>query len=188
MPPFRGVHQRRRPFDGVDFGDEGGVHEARLLEQPFAIGRGIFDAQPIHDRIVLAREQRVQHRNPTHQLPFTPESSRFARSLVESTGRWPCASRWIFPSGRNWPLAGSVRTSALPREVGAVELRAVPPMGLGVAIGCGLALIRRAAPVVRQRAQDRHVGRRPVIAGRQRQLMRRRSWCRRRHGSASRAP
>ena len=54
--------QRRRPLDRVDLGDEGGVDEPRLLEQPFAVGRGIFDAQPIDDGIVLAREQRVHHR------------------------------------------------------------------------------------------------------------------------------
>jgi hypothetical protein len=58
--PFRRVHQRRGPFDGMDFGNEGGVHQPRLLEQPFAVGAGVVDAQPIHDRIVLAREQRVQ--------------------------------------------------------------------------------------------------------------------------------
>ena len=48
-----------------------------------------------------------------------------------------------------------------------------PPMGLNVAISCGLALVCRAAPVVRQRAQDRHFGPRPVVARRQRQLVRR---------------
>ena len=62
--PFRRVHQRRGPLDSVDLGDEGGVHEPRLLEQPFAVGRGIVDPQPIHDRIVLAREQRMQDRQP----------------------------------------------------------------------------------------------------------------------------
>ncbi len=46
-------------------------------------------------------------------------------------------------------------------------------MGLGIAIGRGLTLVRRAAHVVRQGMQDGEGGRGPVIAGRQRQAVRR---------------
>ena len=171
--PFRRVHQRRRPFDGVDLGNEGGVHQPRLLEQPFAIGRGVVDAQPVHDRIVLAREQRVQDRQPDPPIAVHAGELEI-REVARRIDRQVALRIEVDLSIRTQLTARRIGAhQALPREVGSVDLRAVPPMGLGVAIGCGLALVRRAAPVVRQRAQDRHVGPRPVVARRQRQLVRR---------------
>src|SRR5262245_66309391 len=59
----------------------------------------------------------------------------------------------------------------LDLQVGPVDLRGVPPMRLGVAIGRGLTLVGGGVPVIRQCEQDGHVGRGPVIAGLKRQVM-----------------
>ena len=171
---FRRIQQGRRPFDRVDLGDESGVDEPRLLEQPLAIGGRMVDAQPIDDGIVLAREQRVHHRQADPPVAVHSGKLLVGDVACRIDGKMPAFIEMQLAVRAHLPGGGIRAHRALDLQIRAVDLRGIPPMRLGIAIGRGLTLVGGGMPVIRQRVQDGHVGRGPVVAGRQRQAMRRR--------------
>ena len=59
----------------MDLGHDRGVHQPRHVEQPVIVPIGMARFQPVTDRVVLVREQRVQHRQA--HPPVADETGRF---------------------------------------------------------------------------------------------------------------
>lgn len=165
------VHQRRRPLHGVDLGHERGIHQPCLLEQPLPRGPRIVDAQPLDDGVVLAGEQRVQHRQPAPPVAVHPRQL-LPRALLLELGVEGKQAALIQPQPPVLqPIAVRIPTQALHAlPGGAVDLGAVPPMGLDVAEGWRFALVRSALARIAPGSEHAHTLRGPVIALRQRHL------------------
>src|SRR6185437_16893307 len=61
---------RRRPFDSMDLGNDRRIDKSCMLKQVVISPLGVFLLQPVADRIVLQREQRVEELEahpPSHQ-------------------------------------------------------------------------------------------------------------------------
>ncbi len=58
----RHLQERAGPLGGVDLHDQRRIDQPRLLEQPLAVLVRVLEPQPVDDRVVLAREEGVHHR------------------------------------------------------------------------------------------------------------------------------
>ena len=176
-PPPVGVHadlqrrvgqDRRRPIDRVDLGHQRIVDHARDAENlrilllrrflrivpPFRVGLD----QAVADGVVLQREQVVQHAQS--EPPVLRQSGDFDAGGID----------------RNHPgFRIDIELAVLPgaifgagRRIVAVDLRSVPPMGLGIGIGGRPGVVVGPAGRIGSRAAHRHLAVRPVVAGRDR--------------------
>ena len=126
---------RRRPLDRVDLRHQRRRDQARLREELVVGPRRVLGGEPVCDRVVLAREERVQERQPE---PEVPGDAGEVDLRVEVA--WQLAVR-VEPE----PAARVLAERARDRRLAAVDLRAVPPVRVGRHPG------RRAAALVRER-------------------------------------
>ena len=148
----RVADHRRRPLDRVDLGDQGGVDQARPLEEVVVRPRRVLGSQPVADRVVLADEDHLHQRDPE------PEARHLRRVEL------------LLLRDRQEPVLADPQLAVLARaqeplqlERAAVELRRVPPVRLGVDVrGRELVAVRRPRRV-RRRARDLHRPLRPWV-------------------------
>jgi hypothetical protein len=155
-PERRVVDDARRPLDRVDLGHQRRVDQPRRVEQPLVVPARVLLLENVADRVVLLGEQRVQAGEP--EPPVLVEAGQVDAGLGRIL-RQPA----VRPDLQLAVLEGADRVLGL--LVGAVDLRAVPPVGLGVAEVDPVAV--PGGPVPRRRDADRamHVHRmlRPVV-------------------------
>ena len=144
---------RGRPLDGVDLGHQRRVDQARLVEELVVRPRRVLAAQPVADRVVLEREQRVQDREAEPPVAGHPGQVdpllQVARQLAV---------------GVEAQLAVLVRAQrAGERGVAAVDLRAVPPVRIGGHVRRRRAVLHVARVAARARDPHRPLGPRVVV-------------------------
>ena len=84
----------RRPLDGVDLRHDGGVHQPGDVEQPVVVPVGMRGLQVVADRVVLADEQRVQHRQADPPVADEPG----LLDAIGGEGSVPSSRRRSLPS------------------------------------------------------------------------------------------
>ena len=126
---------RRRPLDRVDLRHQRRRDQARLREELVVGPVRVLGGEPVCDRVVLAREERVQERQPE---PEVPGDAREVDLRVE-------VARQLAVRVEAEPAARVLAERARDRRLAAVDLRAVPPVRVGRHPG------RRAAALVRER-------------------------------------
>ena len=149
---------RTRPLERVDLGHQRGVDQPGFAEELLVVPVGVLVREQVADRVVLQREQRVEHRQTdppvvVKPLKFTPVSG--------STGSSPVGSIRSLPP---------ILVAHLRRRVGvgAVELRRIPPVA--VQIGVGGRAGRPGGRRIRNRARDVDARLTEAVAGRSRDL------------------
>jgi len=139
------IHECRCPLDRMDFRQKCRVDEPGFLEKPFAGLLGMINCQPVNDRIVLAREQRVKGREA--DPPVSIDARKFeARLLLLALRVKREMPVFIQPKFSVLQKITGVRVCSQPIAnvfAGPIDLRGVPPVRFNVAIG------RRAAFVAR---------------------------------------
>ena len=154
--------------------DQGRVDQPRLLEQPFAVLVGIFGAQPVDDRVVLPVEQRVHDREADPPVAVDAGKLQLRVRIIGGFG----IERQVLGLGH---VQLAVRQQSrrpgahavLGLEIGAVDLRAVPPLGDVVAEGRRASRVGRSGDRVLAGVQDGHFRLRPIVARRDRKAVRR---------------
>jgi hypothetical protein len=130
------IDDGRGPLRRVDLGEERDVDEPGVIEQLIVRPGGILAAQVVTDGIVLAGEEGVQHRQPD------PEPRNIGRVAIGVGMR----------AGRHFREAVSIDAqfavdagtdSLLELRIAAVDLRAIPPVRLGVDVGRRRAVVAR---------------------------------------------
>ena len=159
---------RRRPFDGVDLRHQRGVDHARAVEQPIAVPVRIEALELVADRVVLAREQRVQQAEAGP--PVARETGqRRLQLVVQGIGVEDQVVVVEIELAVGHELAGQHRIAVLdatlrPQPLGrlavaAVDLRGVPPMRFGIGVGRRIfqlpAILRLFAFVIARRVGPR---------------------------------
>ncbi len=151
---------RRRPFRGVDLRHQRRIDQACLVVKPIVGPAGVLTAQPVADCVVLECEQGVEEGQPDPEVARHP--AEVDQLLELARGQTVRADAELAV------LAGADRRGEA--LVGAVDLRAVPPMAVGGDEG-----VRRARILVRGRvapgARDRHRTLGPVVVVVERQLI-----------------
>ena len=137
----------RRPFDGVDLGHHRGVDQPRHVEQPVVVPLGVGRRQVRADGVVLAREQRVQHRQAHPPVADEP-------GVLHAVVGHGQAAVGLQPQA----AAGVLAQAVLRGLVAAVQLRAVPPVRHLVDGAAGGGLFPRRARGVGLAAADEHLG------------------------------
>ena len=84
----------RRPFDGVDLGQQRRVDQLRLREQLVVGPVGVLRCEQVADVVVLEREERVQHRQA--DPPVVGEAGE-VQPVSGSTGSRPVGRCCILP-------------------------------------------------------------------------------------------
>ena len=144
VPRRRVRDDRRRPLDGVDLRHQRRVDQPRLAEELVVRPLGMLCRQPVGDRVVLEREERVQ------QGEAEPEVAGDARQVelrVEVT-------RQLAVGVEPEPAARALAERARHRRLAPVDLRAVPPVRIGRHPRGGAPV--RVGERVRARAFDPH--------------------------------
>ena len=113
---------RRRPFHGVDFGDESNVDQAGLAVQLFVAPIGMVRLQHFADGVVLGDEQAVEHAQADPAIVFEA-GQLFSRGGVDQ--HLAVGADLEFAVHERAHLRGS-------SGVGAIQLRGVPPVGVVV--------------------------------------------------------
>ena len=142
---------RRRPLDRVDLRHQGGVDQAGAVVELVVRPVRVLLGEPVADRVVLAGEERVQERQPEPEVAGdageVDERLEVARELAV---------------GVEAELAALLRAERVrERRVAAVDLGAVPPVGVGGDIGRRGAVAGMAG--VGARALDPHRPLGPVV-------------------------
>src|SRR5215813_6703528 len=112
----------RCPFKRVDLGDEGSVHQPRRLEELLIVPLGVRRPEPVADRIVLEREERVHQAKPNP--PVAVDAGNLdAGALIEGKQAVGQHVQLSLLTGAHELLGG---------EVAAVDLGGIPPVRHGV--------------------------------------------------------
>ena len=112
---------RGRPLDGVDLRHQRRRDQARLLEELVVRPVAMLGGQPVGDRVVLAREERVQEREPE---PEVAGDAGEVELRVE-------VARQLAVRVEPEPAARAFAERARDRRLAAVDLRSVPPVRVG---------------------------------------------------------
>ena len=121
VPRRRVRDDRRRPLDRVDLRHQRRRDQPRLREELVVRPLRVLGGEPVGDRVVLAREERVQERQPE---PEVPGDARQVELRVE-------VARQLAVRVEPEPAARMLAERARDRGLAAVDLRAVPPVRVG---------------------------------------------------------
>ena len=117
----------RRPVERMDLRHQGDVDKSRFLEELLVVPVGVLGFQRVANRVVLVGEQRVHHGEAE---PPVAVDSREVDALLFGIGVEQ--QQAVVQQGELAVLVGA--DLLLNAQLAAVDLRAVPPMGLGVEI------------------------------------------------------
>src|SRR5215204_6136042 len=139
------IQEGGRPLDGVDLRQQRRVYEPGAVEELIVGVAGVLGAQPIADRVVLAGKESMHHDKPD------PEA-RLVGWMLFAVG-----------VDRYQAVGADLQLAVLPRPdlgpgrlVAAVDLRAVPPVGVNVDVGWRRPFLFRRASTIIWRAEDAH--------------------------------
>src|SRR5215207_6825512 len=146
------IQEGGRPLDGVDLRQQRRVYEPGAVEQLVVGPAGVLGAQPVADRVVLAGKERMHHCQPD------PEA-RLVGWMLFAVG-----------VDRYQAVGADLQLAVLPRPelalgllIVAVDLRAVPPVGVNVDVGWRRPFLLRCAGGIFLRAEDAHRSFWPLI-------------------------